>query len=102
MLYPPRRFDMTRTKTFAAALVATVTFAASGGAFAHGMGGHMGSQEPHGGTVMTNKTTNIIEHHDRFRHRRFFAFGYVAPDSACVWKRTVHGLVKICPVVDWY
>jgi hypothetical protein len=55
------------------------------------------------GTVTTTKTmtTKIIEHHDRFRQRRFFAFGYVTPDYVCVWKRTVNGLVKICPD-DWY
>jgi len=95
---------MTRIKTFtafAAALVATVTFATSGSAFAHGMGGHMGGSGPHVGTVATTKTTEIIEHHDRFRHRRFVAFGYVAPDYGCVWKRTVQGLAKICPD-DWY
>jgi hypothetical protein len=95
---------MTGIKTFAsvaAALVAAVTFAATGSAFAHGMGGHMGGSGPHGGTVTTTETTSIIEHHDRFRHRRFFAFGYVAPDYPCVWKRTVHGLVKICPD-GWY
>jgi hypothetical protein len=97
---------MTKINAFtgcAAALVATVTLAASGSAFAHGMGGHMGGSGPHMGNVTTTKTTTtkIIEHHDHLRHRRFFAFGYVAPDYVCVWKRTVHGLVKICPD-HWY
>ena len=94
---------MTKIKTFAgpaAVLVGTVTLATSS-AFAHGTGGHMGSSGPHMGTVTTTKTTTIIEHHDRFRHRRFFAFGYVDPDYVCVWRRTLHGLVKVCPN-DWY
>jgi hypothetical protein len=97
---------VTRIKAFAgfgAALVVTVTLATSGSAFAHGMGGHMGGPGPRMGTVTTTKTmtTKIIEHHDRLRHRRFFAFRYAAPDYVCVWKRTVDGLVKICPD-DWY
>jgi hypothetical protein len=97
---------MTRIKAFAgfaAGLAATVTLATSGSAFAHATGGHMGDPGPHMATVMTTKTmtTKIIEHHDRFRHRRFFAFGYAAPDYVCVWKRTIDGLVKICSD-DWY
>jgi hypothetical protein len=49
------------------------------------------------------KTSDRDRDHDRFdrRHRRFFAFGYVAPDYACVYKRTIDGIVKICPD-DWY
>jgi hypothetical protein len=88
--------------TAAAAFIAT--FAAGGTAFAHGMG-HMGSMGsgPHTLNLTQTKTTvSKIRDHDRFRHRRFFAFGYVAPDYACVYKRTIDGrLVRICPE-DWY
>jgi hypothetical protein len=98
------------SKTFtgiAAAAITTATLTASGSAFAHGMG-HMSSGMGTHTTnfVQTNGVTKTSDHgrdHDRRdrRHRRFIAFGYVAPDYACIYKRTIDGLVKICPD-DWY
>jgi hypothetical protein len=94
----------------AAIAIATVTFATSGGAFAHGSMGHMGSGlhtqnfTQTNTTTKTNAMTKTSDHNrGRFdrRHRRFFAFGYAAPDYACVYKRTIDGIVKICPD-DWY
>jgi hypothetical protein len=84
----------------AAAVIATVTLAGNGAALAHGMGhtgGNMGGSMGMNKTIST--TTKIYAHdHDRrrFRHR-FFAFDYVPPYPYCFYKRTYHGLVKICP-----
>jgi hypothetical protein len=102
---------MTKISTLAviASVLAAATLA-SGNAFAHGMG-HMGSgMGTHTGNfsqtntmTKSNRMTKTSDH-DRHRdhwHRRFFAFGYFGPDYACVYKRTVDGLVKICPDA-WY
>jgi len=100
------KINLSKTLTgfAAAAVVATVTFAASGNAFAHGMG-HMNSglHTTNLSTTTTNTLSKTSDHsrdRDR-RHRRFFSVGYVTPDLVCVYKRTIHGLVKICPD-DWY
>jgi hypothetical protein len=94
----------------AAVAIATVTFAISDSAFAHGSMGHMSSGPHTLSLTQTNTTTktntmNKTSDHDRGRfdrhHRRFFAFGYVTPGYACVYKRTINGIVKICPD-DWY
>jgi hypothetical protein len=95
----------------AAIAIATVTFATSS-AFAHGSMGHTGSGLHTLNFTQTNtvtktnamtKTSDRSRDHGRFdrRHRRFFAFGYVTSDYACVYKRTIDGVVKICPD-DWY
>ena len=96
----------------AAIAIATVTFATSSSAFAHGSTGHTGSGLHALNFTQTNtmtktnamtKTSDRSRDRDRFdrRHRRFFAFGYVTPGYACVYKRTIDGIVKICPD-DWY
>jgi hypothetical protein len=96
--------NLTKTLTgfAAAAVVATVTLAASGNAFAHGMS-HMGSTSHNLSLSQSNTMIKTSDHgrdRDR-RHRRFFSVGYVAPELVCVYKRTAYGLVKICPD-DWY
>lgn len=82
------------------AVLATGMVAGADAAFAHGLGGHMGGTIgllPHNVSPFTN--VNRLVDHDR-RRFRFFDIGYAAPSFGCFYKRTVWGLVKICPDLD--
>jgi hypothetical protein len=98
------KFVFARTLTAVLTAVVLASGVLSGGtAYAHGgMGGHMGGAGMGMGTnTLTNTTTNKVVDHDIRRRFRFVGINYTDPtSSSCFYKRSVRGLLKICP--DWY
>jgi hypothetical protein len=86
----------------AAATAVAFSLTASSGALAHGAGmsgshGNIASTNVTGNT--TNKLTRLGDHD--VRRLRFSRFGYVYSPSACIYKWTELGRVRICPDYDY-